>query len=152
MTMLVPDNDRENLTQKQMLAEIVVLTGGNVAESIIFGDVSTGASGDIKGATQTARDMVTKYGMSKNLGFVQYGTPEDTLALGYGYETKEYSEDTAREIDQEIKAMVQDSWNKAEKVLKEHKDELDRLAELLLKQEEIDEKEFKDFFKKSSKK
>ena len=76
---------------------------------------------------------------------------EDTLALGYGYETKEYSEDTAREIDEEIKAIIKDSWNKAEKVLMDHRKELDELAEMLLSQEEIDEKEFEDFFKKNSK-
>jgi cell division protease FtsH len=152
MTMLVPEKDRENHTQKQMLARIVVATGGNVAESIVFGDVSTGASSDIKNATDIARDMVTKYGMSKKLGFVKYGTQEDTLALGYGYETKEYSDDTAREIDEAIKSIVQKAWNEAENILREHKDQLDKMAGILLDKEEIDEQEFRDFFKKSSKK
>lgn len=151
MTMIVPEKDRENLTQKQMEAEVRVLTGGNVAESIAFGDVSTGAASDIKEATRTARDMVTKYGMSKKLGFVKYGSPEDDLALGYGYETKEYSEDTARQIDEEVKAIVQEAWNKAEEILTKHKDKLDKLAEMLLEKEDIDEKEFKEFFKKNSK-
>lgn len=148
MTMIVPEKDRENFTQKQMLADIVVSTGGNVSESIVFGDVSTGASHDIKSATHIARDMVTKYGMSEKLGFVQYGTPEDTLALGYGYEVKEFSDETAREIDDEIKKIVKGSWEKAHKLLTEHRKELDGLASLLLEKEELDEIEFENFFKK----
>lgn len=151
MTMIVPEKDRENFTQKQMLADIIVSTGGNVSESIAFGDVSTGAAYDIKEATKVARDMVTKYGMSKKLGFVQYGTPEDTLAMGYGYETKDFSDQTARDIDQEIRSIVQDCWNKAKKLLEMHRRELDDLAELLLEKEEIDQKQFEDFFKKYSK-
>ncbi len=147
MTMIVPEKDLENLTRKQMEAEIAILTGGNAAESIAFGDVSTGASSDIREATRTARDMVTKYGMSKNLGFVKYGTPEDTLVIGYGYESKDFSDQTARDIDKEIQTIVQEAWNNAHKILTDNRKELDRLAALLLEKEEIDEKEFKDFFK-----
>ena len=85
--------------------------------------------------------------MSKKLGFVQYGTPEDTLALGYGYETKNFSDETAREIDLEIQNIVRDAWNTAEKLLIKHRKDLDKLASLLLEKEELDEKEFNDFFK-----
>ncbi len=152
MTMFLPEKERENQTQKRMMAKITVSTGGNVAESIVFDDVSTGAASDVKNASEIARDMVKRYGMSEKLGFVQYGDMDESEMLGYGYEKKDYSDETARDIDLEVKRIVQTAWRSAEKILKDHRDELDALAELLLEKEVIDDKEFNDFFKDFKKK
>ncbi|MBN2100970.1 ATP-dependent zinc metalloprotease FtsH [Candidatus Dojkabacteria bacterium] len=150
MTMLLPKKDRENRTRNQMEAFIAVTVGGRVAEKIKFKDITTGASQDIKVATEEARDMVTKYGMSDKIGFVQYEDLDEMKYLGYGYTKKEYSEETARDIDLEVKRIIDEEQEKVENILTEHKDELDGLAELLLEKEVIDAEEFEAFFKGSS--
>lgn len=147
MTIFLPEKDRERLTRNQMLARIKVSAGGNVAEKIIFNDVSTGAAEDIKNATETAKDMVKKYGMSDKLGFVQYENLDEMQYMGYGYDVKDYSDATARDIDLEVKSIIDGSWNKVEDILTEHKDKLVKLAELLLEKEVLDSDEFDDFFK-----
>ncbi len=148
MTMLLPEKDKEIMTKAQMLASIRVLAGGRMAEQAILEDVGSGAVKDIEQATETARDMVKKYGMSDKLGFVQYGDLDETEYLGYGYERTNYSDVTARDIDMEIKQIIDISIKKAGEIVSEHKDELDDLAKLLLEKEVIDADEFEDFFKK----
>ena len=152
LTMFMPEKDRESFTRKQMIAKISVAAGGNVAEKIVFEDTSTGASADIKMASDIARDMVKKYGMSESLGFIKYGDLDEMEYLGYGYEQREYSDDTARDIDMEVKKIVTEAWKLAETVLKKHVEELHRLAELLLEKEVIDSAEFEAFFDADSKK
>lgn len=148
MTMLIPEKDLENRTMNQMLAKLAVTTGGRVAENLVFKDLSTSAASDIKMVTEIAKDMVTKYGMSSKLGFVQYGDMDEMSYLGYGYEQRDYSDETARDIDQEVIRIIGEAHKKAEEILNEHRDQLDGLAELLLEKEVIDAKEFEEFFKK----
>ncbi len=152
MTLFLPERDREFRTRKQMLAKIISATAGNAAEQMVFGDVSTGAAGDIRLATDIARDMVKKYGMSDKLGFVQYGDMDEMEYLGYGYERQDYSDQTARYIDDEVKHIVHGALDSAEKILKDHKDQLDGLSALLIEKEVLDSKEFEEFFEKYSKK
>lgn len=149
-TMLLPEKDSENMTKKQMFARIAVSTGGNVAEKIVFNDTSTGASADIKNASDVARDMVKKYGMSDKLGFVQYGDLDELEYLGYGYEHRDYSDETARDIDVEVHRLVMDAWRAAETILRDHRKELDGLANLLLEKEVLDANEFESFFEGKS--
>ena len=144
--MFMPEKDRESMTKKQMFARIAVATGGNVAEKVVFDDTSTGASADIKMASDIARDMVKRYGMSEKMGFVQYGDLDELEYLGYGYEKRDYSDETARDIDMEVHNIVTNAWRSAEVILKDHKKELDDLAALLLEREVIDAKEFEEFF------
>lgn len=152
LTMFLPEKDRENLTMKRLLAKIAVSAAGHVAEQIAFDDVSTGAVSDIRNATDIARGMIMKYGMSEKLGFVQYGNVEETAYLGYGYETKEYSDETARDIDEEVKRLIDLSVANAKKILTERKADLDELAKLLLEKEVIDGKEFEEFVKRQTSK
>ncbi|MBN1618523.1 ATP-dependent zinc metalloprotease FtsH [Candidatus Dojkabacteria bacterium] len=148
MTMLMPEKDVENHTYSQLLARISVTTGGNVAEELVFNDVSTGASQDIKTATEIAKEMVKNFGMSKKLGFVQYGDLDEMQYLGYGYEQRDYSDVTAQEIDSEIKSIITESWNSAYKLLKENRNILDELASELLEKEDLNEADFKKFMDK----
>ncbi len=152
LTMFQPEKDRDIITKKRMAARITVSAAGNVAEKIKFNDISTGAAADINNATSLARDMVKKYGMSSKLGFVQYGNMDESEYLGYGYETKQYSDETARDIDLEVKRIVDEAWNNAETILTDHEDMLNGLADLLLKEEVLDAKEFEDFVKNFKKK
>jgi cell division protease FtsH len=147
MTMLIPKKDRDIMTKDQMLARIKVSVGGRVAEEVIFDEVGSGAAKDIENVTEVARDMVKKYGMSEKLGFIQYGDLDETEYLGYGYDQTNYSEQTAREIDSEVKSIVDSCLEHARDVLNKHKDELEDLADLLLEKEVIDDEEFEQFFK-----
>lgn len=148
LTMFMPEKDRESLTRKQMLAKIAVLAGGNAAEQVIFKDTSTGASSDIKAATELARNMVKRYGMTKKLGFIQYGDMDEMEYLGYGYERQDYSDETARDIDLEVKRIIESAWNSAYEILTAHEEELNELAALLLEREAIDADEVNLFFEK----
>jgi cell division protease FtsH len=145
LTMFMPEKDRENLTKKQMFARIAVSSGGNIAEEVFFNDISTGAASDIRNVSELARDMVKKYGMSEKMGFIQYGDLDEMEYLGYGYEKRDYSDATARDIDLEVQLIVKSAQELARKIVKEHKDELDALAKLLLEKEVIDDKEFQKF-------
>ncbi len=138
-TMSLPKEDKSYVSKQHMLDELVTLLGGRVAEAIILGDVSTGASNDIERATNIARNMITKYGMSDNLGPIAYGSDNNEVFLGKNYNhVRNYSEDTAAAIDKEISAVIGDAYDKAHEILRLHIDKLHLLAEFLMKYEKID--------------
>ena len=142
-TMWLPDEDRTLQSYEQMKDQLAGALGGRAAEDIIWGDVSTGASGDLKQVTQMARSMVTRYGMSKNLGPLTYGDREEMVFLGREIsEQRNYSEKIAREIDKEVKQIVTNAYQQALKTLHQNRDKLEDLAKLLLEVETVDRKEF----------
>ncbi|MBQ7044093.1 MAG: ATP-dependent zinc metalloprotease FtsH [Clostridia bacterium] len=142
-TLYVPKEDKTYRYKSEMLDELVSLLGGRMAEQLVRGDVSTGASNDIERATEVARKMVTKYGMSDELGPVCYAESNDQVFLGRDYgHAKNYSELTARAIDQEIKRIIANAYERTEKILTEHRDKLDALAEYLVKHEKINGEKF----------
>ena len=146
VTVSVPTEDRMGMTKGQMLDDIVYGMGGRVAEQLILEDISTGASNDIKQATARARAMVTKYGMSDILGPVLYGNSgaHDEVFLGRDFSASpDYSEDTAKLIDEEVRRIITDSYRRCESILTEHIDKLHFVAEFLLKNESMDEEQFK---------
>lgn len=146
-TMPIDESDSMYLTRGKMLQEIQVDLGGRIAESLIFDDVTTGASQDIKQATETARNMVTKYGFSSKIGLINYAD-EDEVFIGrdYGHTSKAYSEETARDIDQEVKNIIDTCYKNAEKIIKDHMDILHRSADLLMEKERITREEFEALF------
>ncbi len=138
-TMSLPEKDKSYVSKNEMYENIVVLLGGRVAEKLILDDISTGASNDLERATSTARNMVTRYGFSDNLGPVVYGQGEHEVFLGRDYtNTPSYSDNVAAEIDNEIRTLVENAFNDAEKLLKEHMDKLHLIAKYLMKHEKID--------------
>ena len=142
-TMSLPEKDKAFVSKSEMFEEIIVLLGGRVAEKLILDDISTGASNDLERATATARNMVTRYGFSDNLGPVVYGRGEHEVFLGRDYSSApSYSENVAAEIDNEIRSIVEDAFEKAEGLLKQHIDKLHLIAKYLLKYEKIDGKKF----------
>jgi len=128
-----------------MKEELIVLLGGRVAEALVLGDISTGASNDIERATKLTRAMVTKYGMSEKLGPIMYGSDDSNPFLGkeMGH-VSNYSEETASAIDAEIKAIITIAYEKTEKILNDHMDLLHRLAGVLFEKEKLDAAEFLD--------
>ena len=145
-TLSSPIEDRMYMSKTSMFEEIVSLVGGRVAESLVMGDISTGASNDIQRATDMARAMVTRYGMSDRLGPIVYGTGHgsDEVFLGRDFSSgKDYSDATAKIIDDEIKRVVEDAYAKAEEILKQNIDKLNRIAEFLIKHEVMDGEQFK---------
>lgn len=146
-TMPLPENDEMFDTRGKMLQEITTLLGGRVAEEIIFGDITTGASNDIKRATGTARAMVMKYGMSEKVGLISYGDEDDEVFIGRDLaHTRGYSEDVAREIDREIHRIIDECHARAKEIILENKEVLHACAELLLKQEKVHRDEFEALF------
>ncbi len=146
-TMPLPENDEMFNTKKQMLEDITVLLGGRVAEEIIFGDVTTGASNDIKRATSTAHAMVTKYGMSDKVGLVVYGDDGDEVFIGRDLaHTRGYSEEVAKTIDGEVHRIVEQCHQKAKELILAHEDVLHKCAELLIEKEKIQREEFEALF------
>lgn len=142
-TMQLPSEDRSYKCKKEMLEDLMVLMGGRVAEALVLDDISTGASNDIERATKTARAMVTKYGMSKALGTVTYGSDNSEPFLGRDMgHVRNYSEDTAAAIDKEIKEILTSSYNHAEKILSEHMDQLHLVAKYLFQNEKMSGEEF----------
>ncbi len=142
-TMQLPEEDRSYATKKGMERELIILLGGRVAESLILGDISTGAQNDLGRVTKIARAMVTKYAMSDNLGSMSYDT-EDEVFLGRDFTSmKNYSEHVASEIDREVRNIVDKAYDKAKTLLEEHVDKLHVIAEALLKYETISGEEFK---------
>ncbi len=138
-TMHTPLEDKMYRSKKKMEEEIITLLGGRVAESLVLGDISTGASNDIQRATEIARGMVTKYGMSENLGPITFGSGEQEVFLGKDYGTvRNYSEEIAKEIDQEIKNIVTNGYKRCEAILNENMDKLHKLAQYLVENEKID--------------
>ena len=146
-TMPLPERDEMFNTKGEMLQNIVVSLGGRVAEELIFDDITTGASQDIKQATQTARDMVTKYGFSDKLGLINYDTDSDEVFIGRDLaHTRPYGEDVAALIDEEVKRIVDECYTKAKKLISENMDVLHRSSELLLEKEKISREEFESLF------
>ena len=142
-TMSLPSEDKSYRSRKEMLEEIVVLLGGRVAEAIILGDISTGASNDIERATNLVFSMITKYGMSEKLGPITYGSSDGEVFLGkeFGH-NKTYSEETAAKIDAEVKEYVMDGYDKTEKILREHLTELHTVAKFLFEHEKMSGEQF----------
>lgn len=138
-TMSLPVKDKSYVSKNEMYENIVVLLGGRVAEKLILDDISTGASNDLERATSTARNMVTRYGFSDNLGPVVYGQGEHEVFLGRDYtNTPSYSDNVAAEIDNEIRTLIESAFTDAEKILNEHMDKLHIVAKYLMKYEKVD--------------
>ena len=142
-TMQIPSEDRSYRSKKEMLEGLNVMLGGRVAEALVLDDVSTGASNDIERATKTVRSMVTKYGMSDNLGPVKYGISDDAPFLGRDMgHVRDYSEVTAAEIDTEIRNIMAHAYASAENILKTHLDKLHEVAKYLFLNEKMSDEEF----------
>lgn len=138
-TMSLPVKDKSYISKNEMYENIVVLLGGRVAEKLILDDISTGASNDLERATSTARNMVTRYGFSDNLGPVVYGQGDHEVFLGRDYtNTPSYSDNVAAEIDNEIRTLIESAFTDAEKILNEHMDKLHVVAKYLMKYEKVD--------------
>ncbi len=145
-TMPLPEKDEMFNTRGKMLQDIEVSLGGRIAEELIFDDITTGASQDIKQATRVARAMVTKYGMSEELGLVSYDSDEEVfIGRDFGH-TKGYGENVAGKIDSEVKRIVDECYDKAKSIIMEHRDVLDAAAALLLEKEKISREEFEALF------
>ena len=146
-TMPLPEKDEMFLTKGKMLQEIMVSLGGRIAEEIIFDDVTTGASSDIKKATKVARAMVTKYGFSENIGIINYDENDNEVFIGRDLaHTRSHSEAVAGEIDQEVKRIVDDCYTRAKAIIQEHENVLHGCAKLLLEKEKIGRDEFEALF------
>ncbi|MDE5853415.1 MAG: ATP-dependent metallopeptidase FtsH/Yme1/Tma family protein, partial [Oscillospiraceae bacterium] len=144
-TMSLPEKDKSYVLKTKMEESLVVLLGGRVAESIILGEISTGASNDIERATETARNMVIKYGFTEALGPIVYGVGEHEIFLGRDFNNnKNYSETTATEIDKEIRKIIDTAYAKCNNILTENINYVHIVAKFLLKREKVDEAEFKD--------
>ena len=145
-TMTLPEEDKYYATKGDMEDEIVDLLGGRLAEAVVLGDISTGASNDLERATKIAHDMVTKYGMSEAIGPVNY-SDADEVFLGRDFTSKQnYSEDLASKIDKEVRRIMDEAYARGKKMLEEHRVELDRVAGALLELETLDETEFEAIF------
>ncbi len=141
-TMQLPEEDHYYITRTEMEHDIMHLLGGRIAESLVLGDISTGASNDLERATKTAHDMVTKYGMSQAIGPINY-SDSDEVFLGRDFTSKQnYSEELASKIDAEVRSIIDKAYADAEQLLKDHRAELDRVAEALLEMETLDADEF----------
>ncbi len=150
-TMPLPERDEMFRTKGQLLQEIIVGLGGRVAEELIFEDVTTGDSNDIKQATALARAMVTKYGMSEKMGLIHYGDDGEEVFIGRDLaHTRSYGEHMAGEIDQEIKRIIDECYERAGRIISEHRDVLESCAALLLEKEKINREEFEALFVQNS--
>jgi cell division protease FtsH len=148
-TMPLPEKDEMFNTKGKMLQDIVVSLGGRVAEELVFDDITTGASQDIKQATQMAKAMVTKYGMSDNIGLICYDNDDDEVFIGRDLaHARGYSEGVASAIDQEIKRIIDECYAKAKQMITDNRDVLDACANLLLEKEKISQQEFEALFEK----
>ncbi len=146
-TMYRPTEDKSFMSRTEMVENIVSLLGGRVAEKLILDDISTGASNDIERATKIARAMVTKYGMSERVGTITLGQNQEEVFLGRDFaQSKEYSEETAGIIDEEVKNIIDFAYKKAETILRENIDKLHKVASVLLEKEKIDGEEFDTIF------
>ena len=143
VTMFLPIEDRHTMSEQQAKARIAMALGGRVAEEVVFGEMTTGAQDDIKRATSLARAMVCKLGMSKKLGPIAYGEDEENVFLGRDMTSHHdnYSDETARDIDREVRLLVDEQYDLCRRLLTENRDKLDRLAEALLERETLDSSE-----------
>ena len=146
-TMPLPENDEMLMTKGRMLQNIMVALGGRIAEEIIFDDITTGASQDIKQATATAREMVTQYGMSEKIGMINYGSNDSEVFIGRDLaHARNYGEEVASTIDSEVKRIIDSCHEKAKKIILEHEDVLHKCSALLIEKEKIGQEEFEALF------
>ena len=146
-TMPLPERDEMFNTRGKMLQNIIVSLGGRIAEELVFDDITTGASQDIKQATETARSMVTKYGFSSKLGLINYDNDSDEVFIGRDLaHTRPYGEEVASQIDSEVKNIIDECYGKAKKMIEEHMDVLEKSAQLLLEKEKVTREEFEALF------
>ncbi len=146
-TAYIPEEDVNYMTKRQMEDRLVTLLGGRVAEALVLEDISTGAQNDIERATKLARQMITHYGMNEKLGPMTYGTDEEEVFLGRDFgRSRNYSEEVAATIDSEMRNLIDTAYNRAEEMLKENMETLERIAQALLEKETLDAKEFEDLF------
>ena len=146
-TMPLPERDEMFNTRGKMLQNIIVSLGGRIAEELVFDDIPTGASQDIKQATETARSMVTKYGFSSKLGLINYDNDSDEVFIGRDLaHTRPYGEEVASQIDMEVKNIIDECYGKAKKMIEEHMDVLEKSAQLLLEKEKVTREEFEALF------
>ena len=151
-TMPLPEKDEMFNTRGKMLQNIIVSLGGRVAEELVFDDITTGASQDIRQATQTARDMVTKYGFSSKLGLINYDTDNDEVFIGRDLaHTRPYGVNIAGQIDAEVKNIIDECYSRAKTIISENRDILDKSASLLLEKEKISREEFEALFEEENK-
>lgn len=147
MTISLPQEDRTYLSRRELEERIAVCLGGRVAEQLVLGDISTGASSDIQKASATARAMVTKYGMSGKLGAIHYGSESDEIFIGRSMaQARSYSEEVAGLIDEEVKAIVDQAYARCEAILTAKRQELELTARYLLKHETMDAETFQRVF------
>ena len=146
-TMPLPESDRMFNTKGKMLQDIMVDLGGRIAEELVFGDITTGASEDIKQATATARSMVTQYGMSDRVGMINYDNDGDEVFIGRDLaHTKSYGNEVANAIDSEVKRIIDDCYTKAKDIIMKHEDVLHSCSQLLIEKEKIGQQEFESLF------
>jgi len=146
-TIALPENDQTLVSKNKMIAEIVGLLGGRASEDIVFNDITSGAANDLERVTQLARKMVTRLGMSSDIGPMVYGTKDELIFLGKEIgEQRDYSEAIAEKIDGEVQKLVNESYNRAKKILIKHRKKLDEVANRLLEVETISKKEFEKIF------
>ena len=148
-TMPLPGEDEMFNTKSRMLQDIMVSLGGRIAEEIIFGDVTTGASQDIKHASKIARAMVTQYGMSEKVGMIDYGSDDDEVFIGRDFgHVRAYSDEVTASIDAEVKRIIDECYEKAKNIILEHRDVLESCTALLIEKEKIGQEEFEALFQK----
>ena len=146
-TMMLPEEDRTLMPKKKLMADMIGLLGGRAAEELVFDDITSGASNDLERVTRMARSMVTRLGMSDDLGPMVYGQKEELIFLGREIsEQRDYSESIAEKIDQEVRKMVSESYDRARQILSEYRDRLDAVAERLLEVETVSREEFEEIF------
>jgi cell division protease FtsH len=146
-TLSLPEEDRTLMGRKKLLAEMVGLLGGRAAEELVFNDITSGASNDLERVTRMARAMVTRLGMSESLGPMVYGQKEELIFLGREIsEQRDYSEAVAEQIDQEVRHLVNESYERAHQILIEYRSKLDAVAQRLLEIETITREEFEAIF------
>ena len=146
--MPLPEKDEMFNTKGRMLQDIMVSLGGRIAEELIFDDITTGASQDIKQATAIARSMITKFGMSERLGLINYDNNSEEVFIGrdYGHSSRSYGENVAGAIDEEVKRIIDECYTQARAILQEYHSVLDACAALLLEKEKITRSEFEALF------
>ena len=146
-TLALPEDDRTLMGRNKLIAEMIGLMGGRAAEEIVFSDVTSGASNDLERVTKMARAMVTRLGMSTDLGPMVYGQKEELIFLGREIsEQRDYSEAVAEQIDKEVRTLVNDAYEKAKKILIEYREKLDTIARRLLEVETLSREEFEALF------
>ncbi len=146
-TLSLPDTDKSYISKNEMLEDIIMMLAGRAAEKIVFDDINTGASNDLERATQTARKMVMQYGMSEKLGYVTFNAEDHEVFLGRDFsQGRNYSESVAAVIDEEIKRIIDECYDKCEKLLTDNRDKLDNVAKALVEYEKLDAAEFEKVF------